>query len=82
MQQLELSQHLTFWDTVTFLGFSGVKQRVSAVPCGVGHAEELPLLGFEVISGPKHTCQLVLLAVSLTFDSQKISGSPGTFTFC
>lgn len=37
--------------------------------------EELPPLVVELISGPKHSRQPVLLAVSLTFDSQSTNGS-------
>lgn len=69
-----------------FVGHSpvppGAEQRVTAVPGGGGRAEEFPPFVFKLISGPKHTCYLVLMAVSLTFDSQNTNGSLGSCTFC
>lgn len=68
----------TFWDAACF-PLGSLVWSVGAKPCGVDCEEELPPPAVELISGPKHTLQLAVQTVSLTFDSRNTNGSLGEF---
>lgn len=66
LQPLEVSQPFIFWDLVAFLWVWWHWAACSPL-CGVCCMEKLPPLVVELLSGPKHTCPPVLLAVFLTW---------------